>query len=117
MATGTAFGGQCYATSAEAAAMWCSAHGGVTSAGSVVCITTTGFSSSSGGEVSGVASLRLYPSGSTAQTNTSVGFRLQACETYGLDYWAPYQAAWIALVLVIASGRTVIKRFFTHQSA
>lgn len=62
-------------------------------------------------------SLRLYPSGSATQTSTTVGVRLQACETYGLDYWAPAQALWIAAVILIATSRSVIKRFFVHNAA
>lgn len=116
MATGTAFGGQCYATQAEAVAMWCSSIAGVSSAGVMSCRSTSVVSSSTGGAVSFQATIRTQPqTGSHVDVVTLAG--AQACETYGLDYWAPYQAAWIALVLVIATGRTVIKRFFVHHAA
>lgn len=97
--------------------MWCSSHTGVSSAGSIVCLSYTGASSSVGGEVVANMGLRLYPSGSATQTNTTVGVRLQACETYGLDYWAPAQGLWIAAVILIATSRSVIKRFFVHNAA
>lgn len=117
MATGTASGGECYATQLQAGTMWCSSHSGVSSAGSVVCLNpAAGLSSVAGGEVVATMNLRLYPSGSTAQTNTAVGVRLLACETYGLDYWAPYQAAFIAALIAITAGKLVIKRLFSHSA-
>ena len=116
MATGTASGGSCYETQADAARMFCSGFGGVTGAGVVTCSDVAGVSTVAGGPVSASLTFRTQPTSGPA-TSVVGAVQFQRCETYGLDYWAPYQAAWIALVLVIATGRTVIKRFFVHNAA
>ena len=97
--------------------MWCSSAYQVTGSAVVFCTAPGSSSSTVGGSFVLSSQMRSIPLGGGNATDTTVAHRLQACETYGLDYWAPYQAAWIALVLVIATGRTVIKRFLTHQAA
>lgn len=116
MAVGTASGGSCYATQAEAARMFCSSLGGVSSAGVVTCADVANVSTTAGGPVTASLTFRTQPS-SGAATSVVSPVQFQRCETYGLDYWAPAQALWIAAVILIATSRSVIKRFFVHNAA
>lgn len=120
MAEGTAFGGQCYATQLEAANMWCSSVVGVTSSGALSCVspgTNPAPSSLVGGQIGVRPRMRFQPAAGGATQEYDGSTILRACETYGLDYWAPAQALWIAAVILIATSRSVIKRFFVHNAA
>lgn len=115
MATGTAYAGQCYSTQAEAGQMWCSAMSGVGSTVLVNCISVSGFSDVGGGAANGTATMRIQPYGQPSYDG-AMSVTLQACETYGFDYWEAGIGLWAAVCLSIIGARIVVRRFFSHHS-
>lgn len=97
--------------------MWCGAMNGIASAGVVTCSAVTGLSGTGGGSVYFTAGFQLRPSNGGAYTNFSSVVFMPACETYGQDYWAPVQAAWVAAAIALVGARIVYRRFFTHESS
>lgn len=110
MAEGTAHGGSCYSTQAEAATYLCSSLQGISSAGAVSCVGVTGASPSFGG--GGSVSLTLRTSSGGTSTDQSVGVPLLSCETYGIDYWEPYIGAWVLACLAVIGAKMVYSRIF-----
>lgn len=111
MATGTAHGAACYATQSEAAAMLCSSVHGVSAAGAVSCVGVSGASPSSGGAASVILTIRTAGS-----ADATMAVSLMECETYSVDYWQPYIAAWVAAAVAIVAAKLTYQRLFGNQS-
>ena len=110
---GTAFGGFCYATQFEAAAMWCAALNGVTPSGVVTCSALANPlpSQVEGGASSFNWKMRVTNT-SGVTTNLVIGQQLlQSCEPYDFAYYSPLLAAFTAAVVAISAGRWVYRLF------
>lgn len=115
---GTAFGGTCYASQAEAAAMWCSATSGTVSGGVLSCqAVTTTLSSTTGGLATFTWTKRFVPTSGTATSVAVTGQQLPSCEPYDFAYFSPLLASFIAAAVAILCARWLHKLFAVDKEA
>lgn len=109
---GTAFAGTCYASQAEAAAMWCSATSGTVSTGVLSCqAITTALSTTTGGVATFTWTKRLVPTSGTATATAVTGQQLPSCEPYDFAYFSPLLAAFITAMVAVLAARWLYRLF------
>lgn len=115
---GTAFGGTCYASQAEAAAMWCSATSGTVSGGVLSCqAVKTALPTTAGGPATFTWTKRFVPSSGTATSADVNGQNLPGCEPYDFEYFSPLLGAFIAASVAILCARWLHKLFAVDKEA
>jgi hypothetical protein len=113
MAEGTAQGGACWSTQAEAAAMFCSAVGGTASSGTRSCVgVSEGPSATAGGPLTFSYTLRVD---GAAASDAAVAGYLPGCETYGVDYWAPVLSLFALALIALACAKFVARPFLNDR--
>lgn len=89
--------------------MLCSSLFGVTDAGVQSCVGVVGASSVGGG---GPVTLTMRTVNGRTLVDSSYPVQLMSCETYGLDYWQPFLAAWVLAAVAIVAARMAYERIF-----
>lgn len=112
MGLGTATGGVCYASQAEAASMWCASVNAGTSAGLLTCKSVnTALPDTSGGLATFNWTRQTVDGGGTRTTSTVSGQQLLGCETYDVAYFEPVITAFIGALVAILCARWLINFF------
>lgn len=111
--TGSAHGGSCFDTLAEAAALRCSTLDGVYTSGTISCASVGTLTPGTRGGGSAVLNMRRYTN-TGAATNYTQASQFVACEPYGTAYWADIWPTFITTLVVILCARWLFN-FFRAQ--